>query len=99
MAQSTVLAAGITEATSTDIVVAAGATIVVGMFSSEQDKPTAYKDIIATKFEIMQDTPGADNVIFTLNYSKPATVLSGPGTYRVKRIAYVGKPFGIFVEN
>lgn len=98
MTQSTILAAGITNATSTDIVIAAGATVVVGMFCADVDKPVVYEDIIATKFEIMQDTPGADNLIFTLNYAKPSTVLSGPGTYRVKRIAYVGKPFGVFLE-
>lgn len=98
MTQSTILAAGITDATSTDIVIAAGATVVVGMFCADIDKPVAYPDIIATKFEIMQDTPGADNIIFVLNYAKPSTVLSGPGTYRVKRIAYVGKPFGVFLE-
>lgn len=98
MAQSTILAAGITGATSTDIVVAAGAVVTVGMFCAEIDKPVNYSEIIATKFEIMQDTPGADNLIFTLNYAKPSTVLSGPGTYRVKRIAYVGKPFGVFLE-
>lgn len=98
MTQSTILAAGITNATSTDIVITAGASVVVGMFCADVDKPVVYEDIIATKFEIMQDTPGADNLIFTLNYAKPSTVLSGPGTYRVKRIAYVGKPFGVFLE-
>lgn len=98
MAQSTILAAGITNAASTDIVIAAGATVIVGMFCAEVDKPVIYEDIVATKFEIMQDTPGADNLIFTLNYAKPSTALTGPGTYRVKRIAYVGKPFGVFLE-
>lgn len=99
MTQSTILAAGITEATSTDIVIAAGATVVVGMFCSDADKPLNYKDLTAPKFEIMQDTPGADNSIFVLNHAKPSTVLSGPGTYRVKRTAYVGKPFGVFLET
>jgi hypothetical protein len=99
MTQSTILAAGITGATSTDIVVAAGAVVTVGMFCADADKPANYADLIATKFEILQDTPGADNVVSFLNYTKPSTVLSGPGTFRVKRIAYVGKPFGVFSET
>lgn len=98
MTQSTILAAGITDATSTDVVVAAGSVVIVGMFCADVDKPTVYSDIIATTFQVMQDTPGADNIIDTLTYAKPTTVLSGPGTYRIKRIAYVGKPFGVFLE-
>ena len=99
MTQSTILAAGITEATSTDIVIAAGATVVVGIFCAEQDKPISYQDQLAGEFKILQDTPGADNAVLTLNYMKPSTILSGPGTYRVKRAAYVGKPFGVFLET
>ena len=99
MTQSTILAAGITEATSTDIVIAAGATVVVGIFCSDADKPISYQDQLAGEFKILQDTPGADNVVLTLNYISPSTILSGPGTYRVKRAAYVGKPFGVFLET
>jgi hypothetical protein len=100
MAQSTILAAGITEATSTDIVIAAGASVVVGVFFLDADKPLSYQEQNAPKFKILQDTPGADNAVFVaLSYSNPSTVLSGPGTYRVKRYAYVGKPFGVFLET
>lgn len=98
MTQSTILAAGVTEATSTDIVIAAGATVVVGVFFADADKPVSYNDQISAKFKILQDTPGADNAVFSLSYSNPATILSGPGTFRVKRYAYVGKPFGVFLE-
>lgn len=98
MTQSTILAAGITEATSTDIVIAAGATVVVGIFCADVDKPVSYQDQLAGEFKLLQDTPGADNVVLTLNFINPSTILSGPGTYRVKRIAYTGKPFGVFLE-
>lgn len=100
MTQSTILAAGITEATSTDIVIAAGATVVVGVFFQEADKPLSYKEQTAPKFRILQATPGADNAVFVaLSYGNPSTILSGPGTFRVKRYAYVGKPFGVFLET
>lgn len=99
MTQSTILAAGITQATSTDIVVAAGVVVIVGMFCSDADKPTSYVERTATKFEILQDTPGADNLVSPLNHAKPSTILTGPGTFRVKRYAYVGKPFGVFLET
>lgn len=98
MTQSTILAAGITDATSTDVVVAAGASVVVGIFCVDGTQPTSYQAQLAGEFRILQDTPGADNVVLTLNYKYPSTILVGPGTYRVKRVAYTGSPFGVFLE-
>lgn len=99
MTQSTILAAGITDAMSTDIVIAAGATVIVGIFCVDGTQPVSHQDQLACEFRILQDTPGADNTVLTLNYTNPSTILVGPGTYRVKRIAYVGSPFGVFLET
>lgn len=97
MTQSTILATGITAATSTDIVVAAGSVVTVGIFCATIDLPVGlgWEPI---QFSVLEKTPGADNKIDTLNYAKQATVLSGPGTYRVSRPAYTGSPFGVFLE-
>ncbi|WP_454863359.1 hypothetical protein [Pseudomonas hormoni] len=94
MAQSTALAAGITAATSTDIVVAAGAVVIVGIFSAAAGELAA-----GVSFGVLQDTPGADNTIASLDNYKRAHVISGPGTFRVKRPAYTGTAFGVFIET
>lgn len=94
MAQNTVLAAGNTEATSSDIVVAAGETVTVGIFpSSAGFLPSSVS------FGVYIDTPGNDRVVDRLTHTYPATVLSGPGTFRVKRPAYTGDAFGVFTET
>lgn len=94
MTQSTVLAAGITAASSTDIVVAAGATVTVGIFSAVADAVP-----LGLSFGIDQVTPGASNTIGSLDGSKRQVGLSGPGTFRVKRPAYTGTAFGVFLET
>jgi len=95
MAQTTTLTAGTSYATSTDIAVAPGASVIVGIFS---DDPNALLPIEA-RFEIMQDTPGADNVIGILKYDQKSRVITGPGTFRVRRRAYTGGSFGVFLET
>lgn len=92
MTQTTVLAAGNTEATSTDIVVAAGAQVTVGLFSASGVLP------YGVRFIVYQDTPGGDQFVARLEENARTTVLSGPGTYRVKRPAYTGTAFGVFTE-
>lgn len=94
MTQSTVLAAGITAASSTDIVIAAGATVTVGIFSAVADAVP-----LGVAFGIDQVTPGASNTIGCLDGARRQVVLAGPGTFRVKRPAYTGTPFGVFVET
>lgn len=91
MTQSTILTAGVTQATSTDVVVAQGATATVGIFS-------ATSVPFGVELKIQQDTPGTDNTIFSLNYYNRTTVLTGPGTFRVKRTAYTGNAVGVFLE-
>lgn len=95
MAQATVLATGNTAATSTDIVVAAGEAVTVGLFAASAGArvPTSLG------FAIRQDTPGGDNVIDRLTQKNRATVLAGPGTYRIERPAYTGPAFGVYTET
>lgn len=54
MAQTTVLAAGTTAATSTDITVAAGAKVVVSMYFADDVYPADVELLV------MLDTPGGD---------------------------------------
>lgn len=96
MAQSTVLAANTTAATSSDITVAAGSTVTVGLFSSAV---AASNLPIGAKFNIRMDTPGDDVVVGTLDNVNRTRLLVGPGTYRVSRVAYSGAAYGVFVET
>lgn len=93
MAQNTVLAAGTTAATSTDIVVAAGASVTVGLFVATGD--FAVSGPVA---EVLGDTPGADIRVALLSMDRPVTVISGPGTFRVKRLA-TSQAIGIYTET
>lgn len=93
MAQATVLAADVTAAVSTDIVVAAGAVVTVGLFSASAGRLPE-----GTVLAVEQDTPGADSVVDYLHNHKRTAVLSGPGTFRVRRPAYTGTAFGVFTE-
>ena len=93
MAQTIILAPGSSAATSTDIVVPAGDVVTVGIY-------TAIAAVAPTgaRFSVMQGTPGADNVLASLNNYSRTTALVGPGTYRVQRPAYAGTGFGVFTE-
>jgi hypothetical protein len=94
MAQSTVLSAGTTAGTSSDIVVAAGSTVTVGIF------PAAGGTLRSSvAFHVLADTPGSDRVVAKLSSACQATQLSGPGTYRVRRPAYTGTAFGVYLET
>lgn len=94
MAQSTLLAPGLTAETSADIVVPAGGAVLVGIFSASD--AGIGNDV---RFHIVQDTPGADNYVEQLGNHKRYAVITGPGTYRVKRPAYQGPAFGVFKED
>lgn len=92
MAQATILAAGTTAAASTDIVVAAGALVTVGIFAAATVLEKGQRAIVYL------DTPGADVQVAELNMDKPSTVISGPGTFRVRRPALTGTGIGVFTE-
>lgn len=95
MAQSTILAAGITATTSTDVVLAAGEVAVVGMFSAD---PAAK---LPASFTVQMKTPAADNVVASLTAAAPQVQVNGPGTFRVKRPALKAGavPVGVFMEK
>ena len=94
MTQTTVLAAGNTAETSTDIVVLPGDVVTVALFSSaEQTVPSD------AKFDLLLDSPGLDMPVATLNSYTLQFALYGPGTYRVTRNAYAGAAFGVYTES
>ena len=77
MAQTTVLAAGTTAATSTDITVATGATIKIAIDCAGAIGP-------GDTLMIFEDGPLGERPVMQLNSSNPSTLI-GSGTYRVKR--------------
>lgn len=92
MAQTTILATGTTEATSTDVVVAAGSSVTVGIY-------LASGELSATDYAIIYaDTPGVDLYITSLSKHQPIVQLYGPATYRVKRSASTTS-LGVFLES
>lgn len=94
MAQSTILAANTTAATSTDIVVATGVQVHVGVFGAAGTSlPFSYS------MQVKMDTPDGDLVYDSLSNKKQVVRLVGPGTFRVTRAAYTGSAFGVFLET
>jgi len=94
MAQSTILAAGNTAASSTDVVVAAGDTVTVGIFAAAGGSLPA-----SVAFRVEIDTPGTNAFVNKLTQTNRVTVIAGPCTARVRRPAYTGTAFGVFLEN
>lgn len=96
MTQNTALAAGQTAATSSDIVVAPGASVTVGLFSTHPtgDLPGSFE------YWLYADTPAQDRKVIDLG-KVPPQVISGPGTYRVVRpdISAFGVDVGVFTET
>lgn len=93
MAQNTILAAGTTIATSSDVVVAAGSVVTIGLFVASGDLPVGCSAIV------LIDTPGADLRYAPLDKSNPLTVVSGPCTARVTRQEAGGTAVGVFSET
>lgn len=96
MAQSTILAAAATAATSTDITVAVGAVAKVGIFCADADGSNlpATAEIV-----LWEDTPSTDNEVARFSEAKRSYLITAPGTYRVTRAAYTGTAFGVYVET
>lgn len=93
MAQTTILAAGTTAATSTDVVVAAGATVTIGIFTAAASGIPGNEGV-----KVYIDTPGNDQLEVRLSGSKPTRVISGPGTFRAKR-GVTTTSIGVFTES
>jgi len=95
MAQTTILAAGKTAGTSSDVTVAPGDVVKIGLFVTGTD---AVPDRLA--LAVLEDTPGADNVIGQLDAGTPSLVVQGPGTYRVARPAIPSMVnVGVYAES
>lgn len=93
MTQSTILASGNTDATSTDVVLAAGESCTLGLFSAT---PGAQ---VTQLVKVVMATPGADNFVARLSSENMQVQVSGPGTFRVVRKAQAGATsFGVFKE-
>ena len=94
MAQSTILAAGQTAATSTDVVLAPGAVATIGLFTSAGPVPSGVE------IDVRIDTPGEDNFAAKLTQANQVTVLTGPGTFRAYRrdISAFGVNVGVYTE-
>lgn len=93
MGQSTILAAGTTAATSSDVTVAAGSVVTVGIFAS-----TGQPNVMGPVCTVFEDTPGGDVGVAILSADNPSTVLTGPGTFRVVR-SPVAEAIGVFSET
>lgn len=95
MAQTTILAAGQTTATSSAIVVPAGSTVTVGLFSSTEIG-------LATSLKIVQSTPGTINdTVGHLTKQQKSVAITSPGTYYVQRFVTQldGVDVGVFTES
>lgn len=97
MTQTSILAPASTAGTSTDIVVAAGAVVTVGIYAAAENSRLP----LGVHFSIKADTPGGDNELHdaALRQNSRQTVLAGPGTYRVSRPDYTGTGFGVYIES
>lgn len=91
--QTTVLAAGTTAADSSDITVEQGESVKIGLFSAAGGEPP-----MGAEFALVQETPGADDVIQTLGRRQKACVIDAPGIYKIKRSAYTGEAWGVYKE-
>lgn len=93
MTQTTILASGTTAATSTDIVVAAGAVVCAAIFSANPGASLAGRG-----FDVLHVTPGAPNLIGNLDETKRSILLYGPGTFRVAR-QVLTTAFGVCLDD
>ena len=80
MAQTQILASGTTSATSTDVVLAAGAVANIIGFTTGMAEWAPYD-----KLFVFIDTNGADQLIQTLTSQLRGVTVQGPGTFRVVR--------------
>ena len=94
MAQTTILAAGVTDATSSAIVVPGGATVTVSLFSAAEIPLSCSMDIILS-------APSGNQVVGQLTKYNPSVGIYAPGTYYVVRAGrdMSGVDVGAFIES
>lgn len=81
-------------ATSSDVVIAAGAKARIGIFGAAGAHLPP-----GVPFAVMQDTPSADNIVAYLDGSNRSMLVEGPATFRVVRPPLSGDAFGVFTET
>lgn len=93
MTQTTILAPGSAAAASSDIDLAAGVVVAVGIYSEEDAYPRNFS------FAIMKKTPGEPHYMGQLDGNRRATLLEGPGTYYVLRPELTAElEFGVYKD-
>ena len=94
MAQTTILAAGTTDATSSAIVVPAGSNVTVSLFSAATIPLSCTMDIVLS-------TPSGNQVVGQLTKYDPSVGIYAPGTYYVVRAGrdMSGVAVGAFIES
>ena len=95
MAQTVQLALGTTAATSSTMVVATGAEMVIGIYADAGQQLSQAGNAFACT--LVQVTPGADNQIAILDSSNPTTIVKGPNSFKVLRPG-AAVPIGVFSE-
>lgn len=78
--------------TSSDVVVAAGASVNIGIYTSDAGGIPANEGA-----DVYMDTPGNDIRVYTLSGNDPVRSFAGPGTFRVRR-GYTSVDLGAFSE-
>lgn len=86
MAAAELIATGSTAANSSDVTVADGSSLIVGIKGATGD--------LARVIILLKDDAGAYNRIGELNAGQSVLVLSGPGVYRLTRVA--GATCGVY---
>lgn len=92
MTQTVQLAVGTSTSQSADIPVAAGSEVVIGIYAG----PGTQLDGHALAY-VYQKTPGAANLVATLDNSNPSTIVRGANIVYVVRVI-ANTPFGVFSE-
>lgn len=86
MAAAELIATGSTAANSSDVVIADGSSVTVGLKGLDGSQ--------ARVLILLKDDAGAYNPIGELTALKPSIVIAAPGTYRLTRVA--GATCGVF---
>lgn len=94
MAQVTQLAVGTASATSSNILVASAAEMLIGLFPPANEQIPS--DVRAT---LVQATQGGDVMLTSLDRGNPCVIVHGPGTFRVIRNACSAPGVGVFSDE
>lgn len=91
--QTAILAAATAAGTSSDVNVTSGASVTIGIYTSDAGGLPGD-----SRINVFLDTPSQDKFLFCLTPNDPARVLSGPGTYRCNKPAST-VAYGAFTES